>query len=345
MSATNHAFARDLEFLIAPLGSTIASTQTITLANNSAANLNDLTLSWLASSGANSDTGQTDFTNLPDFVETDNCVPGGESLPGGTTGPAFSLATGQACAITITFAPQASCTWLPGLYGGVSPSVCPLALTAELVVNYPPSAVTNDFLCPSSSTGGCKFAVPIAGTGLSLVQASTPELDFSAEAFGEASLPQALSFTNSGATPAQILPYAPCTVSAIGGQVPLTRPLVYPPGPPSPQFPAVSRPACKLWVLLFRTLTLQQFSTTATSILQRCSRISRSRPTRVREHCSHLSNRAALRLHLCRSQDKPTFRVSITSWNSILSSAPIPSTIHRLPATLANSMADGSLWN
>jgi len=38
--------------------------------------------------------------------------------------------------------------------------------------------------------------VRITGTGLSFIQPSTAELDFGAEAFGEASLPQLLYFTN-----------------------------------------------------------------------------------------------------------------------------------------------------
>ena len=222
------------------LGSTGSSSQTITLANNSSGDVDNLTLTWLpASDGPNSDTGQTDFTNMSDFLEADNCVSGGEVLPANTTSSTFSLATGQACTIRVAFAPQASCTWLPGVFGGAAPSVCPLALTAQVVVDYPSSATSNDLLCPLS-TSDCRFAVPIVGRGLSFVQPSTPELDFSAEAFGEASLPQALSFTNTGTTPVQVLPYAACTMPATGGQVPLTHPLVYPPGPPSGEFPVVA---------------------------------------------------------------------------------------------------------
>jgi hypothetical protein len=57
------------------------------------------------------------------------------------------------------------------------------------------------------------FEVPITGIGVSALQPSTPELDFSAEAVGEASLSQLLSFANHSANPVQILPSstAPCT--------------------------------------------------------------------------------------------------------------------------------------
>jgi hypothetical protein len=88
-------------------------------------------------------------------------------------------------------------------------------LNAALTVNNVPS-VDNDQ----------KFTVPITGNGLSFIQPSTSELDFGAEAFGEASLPQLLSFTNYGATPVQILPKAACVNSFFGQTRPLPHPLV-----------------------------------------------------------------------------------------------------------------------
>ena len=189
------------------LGSTNPSTQTITLTNtqpSGTAPLTGLTLTWVAASGSFNDTGQTDFTNLPDFTEQDNCA-----VPAGST---FSLLPGQSCTATVSFAPQESCTWLPN-QGGTPPAQCPLALTATLTVNNVPS-VDNDG----------NFLVPIAGTGLSFIQLSTGELDFGSEALGEASLPQLLNLTNYGTTPVQILPRGTC-VSAFGQTLTLPHPL------------------------------------------------------------------------------------------------------------------------
>jgi hypothetical protein len=69
-----------------------------------------------------------------------------------------------------------------------------------------------------------EFLVPISGIGLSAIQPSTPELDFGAEAVSEASLPQALSFTNSSANPVQILGSQPC-VNPQTGPLHLPHPL------------------------------------------------------------------------------------------------------------------------
>jgi hypothetical protein len=191
------------------LGSTNLSSQTITLTNiQPSAPLTGLTLTWLAPSGSNSDTGQTDFTNLPNFSEADTCA-----LP---TGSPFDLLAGQSCTITISFAPQESCTWLPDL-GGTPPAQCPLALSALLTVSNVPSSDNDQ-----------NFTIPIKGTGLSFVQPSTPQLDFSAEAFGEASAPQLLYFTNQGATPVQILPTATCVNSTPNQFHTLPHPLIYP---------------------------------------------------------------------------------------------------------------------
>jgi hypothetical protein len=190
------------------LGSTNPSTETVTLTNvqpNSA--LTGLTLTWLVPPDLNSDTGQTDFTNQPNFTESDNCA-----VP---TGSPFNLAAGQSCTITISFAPQESCTWLPD-NGGNAPDQCPLALSALLTVNNVPS-VDNDQT----------FLVPVTGTGESFLQPSTPQLAFSAEAFGEASLPQQLFFTNYGVTPVQILPPAPCVNNILNQFHMLPHPLVY----------------------------------------------------------------------------------------------------------------------
>jgi hypothetical protein len=198
-----------LTFLPQLLGSTNPSTQTITLTNTQAgAALTGLTLNWIAPSGSSSDTGQTDFTNLPDFTEADTCA-----VPAGST---FSLLAGQSCVITVSFAPQESCTWLPD-QGGIAPAQCPLALSALLSIGNVPSVDIDQ-----------NFTVPITGTGMSFVEPSAPQLNFGAEAFGEASPPQLLNFTNSGATPVQILPAAPCVNSTLNQFHTLPHPLEYP---------------------------------------------------------------------------------------------------------------------
>jgi hypothetical protein len=198
-----------LTFAPQMLGSTSPTTQTITLSNTQAsgsAPLTGLTLSWFAASGSSSDTGQTDFTNLPNFIEQDTCA--------SPAGSAFNLAPGQSCNVTVSFAPQASCTWLPN-QGGTPPTQCPMTESAALTVNNVPS-VDNDQ----------KFTVSVTGNGLSFIQPSTSELDFGAEALGETSLPQLLYFTNYGATPVQILPKATCANTVYGQTHFLPHPLV-----------------------------------------------------------------------------------------------------------------------
>jgi hypothetical protein len=171
-----------------------ATTQTVTLTNSdpSGGALNGLTLQFELFTDQNF-APYSDFNQLPNFTASDNCVTGGEILPPNGTGSAFSLAAGQSCSITASFLPQQSCNWL------APPSLCPSPLSARLIVNSPASA-DNDKL----------FSVLITGIGLSLIQPSTPELDFGPEAVGEASLSQLLTFTNSSANPVQILGSAPC---------------------------------------------------------------------------------------------------------------------------------------
>src|SRR5258708_3351853 len=173
------------------LGS-IPTTQTITLTNTDPSNatLTGLSISNL-SEPTPAFTGFSDFTGLHNFAEQDNCA----SAPQAT----FSLAPQQSCSITISFAPQQSCPWLP--FGappsalGASPSLCPFPLTATLTVN-----------SPTSADNLTAFAVPITGAGLSAIVPSTPELDFGAEAVGETSPAQVLSFTNQSNFPVHVLP-------------------------------------------------------------------------------------------------------------------------------------------
>jgi hypothetical protein len=183
------------------------TSQTITLANNSpqGATVNGLQLQFDPGSGF---FGPSDFDGLPNYAEQDNCAP--------SVGETFFLLAGQFCSITITFTPQESCPWLPSLsQSGTPPALCPVLLAASLTVN-----------SPSSADNDTSFKVPITGTGLSAVTPSTAELDFSAEALGESSLPQLLSFTNRSPNPVQILGSNPCVNNPpVGGTNILPRPL------------------------------------------------------------------------------------------------------------------------
>jgi hypothetical protein len=185
------------------------TTQTITLTNTglSGTPLSGLSLSFSPQSGLLSPFGPSDFDGLANFTEQDNC-----SSPAGSS---FSLAPQQSCSITIAFSPQQSCPWLPSTsLGGEPPSACPFPLTATLTVNSPISA---DNLTA--------FAVPINGAGFSAMVPSTPELDFGAEALGEMSVPQLLSFTNQSTAPVQILPALNSTcVNPAVGVLTLARP-------------------------------------------------------------------------------------------------------------------------
>jgi hypothetical protein len=190
------------------------TTQTITLSNSDLAGntLNGLTLSLAPGTGVFDNNAPSDFNGLPNFTEQDTCA--------SPAGSSFSLAPGQSCVITITFAPQESCPWLP--FGspvsmaGAPPADCPIPLTATLTVNSPVSADTNT-----------AFAVPISGFGASAIEPSVPEIDFGAEALSESSLPHSLTFTNFSANPVQILDFAPCLnpPPSVSGNVPhLTLP-------------------------------------------------------------------------------------------------------------------------
>jgi hypothetical protein len=192
-----------------------ATTQTITLTNNSASILNGLALQWGVNPG-DFNGAPSDFNGLPNFAHADTCA-----SPFGSN---FSLSAGASCTITVSFTPQEGCPWIPFAYQGNSPGItgiapeyCPFALGATLTVT-----------SPSSADSDTSFAVPISGIGLSAIQPSTPELDFGAEeplSPPEASLPQTLSFTNTSANAVQILGTAPC-VNPPRGSLTLPHPLL-----------------------------------------------------------------------------------------------------------------------
>ncbi len=179
--------------------------QSIAISNNSSATLSGLTLSLTNITDINFN-GESDFNGEPAFTETDACGAGGAP----SQGQPFDLGPGQSCAIAVTFSPQESCPWLPfpnsPSINGASPEWCPFPQSATLTV-----------ASPSSADEDTLFAASLTGIGLSAIQPSTSELDFSAEEQlnpPEASLPQTLSFTNNGANPVQILGGAPCTNAA-----------------------------------------------------------------------------------------------------------------------------------
>jgi len=196
------------------------TTQSITLTNSYGSSLTGLTAAF-ADDNSYAFAGPSDFTGLPSFTETDACGPGG----GPSNGHPFDLASGQSCAITVTFSPQESCPWLPfpppsssSSSQGAAPEVCPLPLQNFFV------QVSVPLIQDKNPDGWPIFAVPISGIGFSAIQPSTPELDFGAENQSnpsEASLPQALSFTNYSANPVQILGRASCENPPKG---PLTLP-------------------------------------------------------------------------------------------------------------------------
>ncbi|HEY7095854.1 MAG TPA: choice-of-anchor D domain-containing protein [Terriglobales bacterium] len=190
------------------LGAT-PSQQTIVVTNTDASGkaLNNITIRL---QNINSPFGGfSDFTGLPNFTEQDNCI----DAPGGS----FSLAPQQSCTVTIFFAPQQSCPWLPSASsGGTPPAQCPSFLTDKVIIDSPESTTTTD----SNTT----FVVPLTGQGLSTLIPSVPELDYGSQAPGETSPAQTVSFVNQGSAPVQILPaITPCTSTA-SQQLP--RPLV-----------------------------------------------------------------------------------------------------------------------
>jgi hypothetical protein len=204
-----------LSFPAQLLGS-LATTQTITLANNSGSTLNNLTLAFSNNGDSNFYAGgqSGDFTPTPSFLETDACGLNGVA----SNGQPFSLDSGQSCLITVSFSPQEACPWLPfgnpPTISGAAPEWCPFPQTAEVTAN-----------SPSSADNDKSFTVPINGIGLSAIVPSVNELDFGAEqqsvggAGGEASLPQMLTFTNNSLSPLQILGSRPCTNPPTGQNV------------------------------------------------------------------------------------------------------------------------------
>jgi len=185
------------------------SQQTITLTNTdpSAQTLTNITIRL---QNINSPFGGfSDFTGLPNFTEQDNCTD--------TSGSPFSLASQQSCTITVFFAPQQSCPWLPSTAsGGTPPAQCPSILSDKVIIDSPDSTTTID----SNTT----FAVAITGQGLSSLIPSVPELDYGSQAPGETSPAQTVSFVNQGSTSVQILPAVTPCASTANQQLP--RPLV-----------------------------------------------------------------------------------------------------------------------
>ncbi len=187
-----------------------ATSQTITLTNNTSSQLSGLTLRVRDDDSQLFYNSGGDFNGVPNFTEQDNCEQQGS----------ITLNSGASCTITVLFSPQESCPWLPQSSGtaniqGAAPAVCPLRLTGALTVTVPTGSADADN----------EFSVPITGTGLSQLVPSVPEIDFGWEALGEASPPQTVTFTNQSPNPVTILPAgAPCAY------------------PPTPQVPELSRP-------------------------------------------------------------------------------------------------------
>jgi hypothetical protein len=198
-----------------------ATTQTVTLTNTSGTPLTGLSLRFgdvdsLLFYGVPTLGG--DFNGVPNFTEQDTCTQQGS----------ITLDPGTSCTITISFSPQESCPWLPQPPNGnpgvgeLPPAQCPLLLSAALTVTVPSGSADADN----------QFSLPMTGSGLSRIVPSVPEIDFGAEAVGEASSPQMLTFTNQSPNPVTILPAAPCTFSSTFGAPPLSRPPISSSGQP-----------------------------------------------------------------------------------------------------------------
>jgi len=211
-----------LTFVPQLLGST-ATTQTVTLSNVSGAALTGLTLSLPENdSDQFYGAGGGDFNGVPHFTEQDTC--GGQTGLGNAK--TFNLDAAASCTITVAFSPQESCPWLPSPASqgidSLAPAQCPIALSAGLTLTLPKG---------TSADTDNTFVVPITGTGMSFIVPSVPELDFGAEAVGEASPPQTVTFTNQSLNPVRILESLPasspsCVYSIKGQGPPLDRPPV-----------------------------------------------------------------------------------------------------------------------
>lgn len=194
--------------------SSVSRTITITNTDLAGSTLTGLSIAWDPTAGSNFISGFSDFNGWPSFAELDTCA----SSPGST----FSLHSQESCTITVFFSPQQSCAWLPST--GATPAQCPPFLGGT-VPTPPALPAAVRVITPRSADGNKTFTVPITGIGLSAVIPSTPELNFGAEAIGQSSIPQTLSFTNQGPFPVQILPAASPANLCSAAQVTLTRPV------------------------------------------------------------------------------------------------------------------------
>jgi hypothetical protein len=185
-----------------------ATTQTVTVTNTTGSPLDGVTVQPIPPAGSllfyGLPLGGGDFNGNPSFTilqtgQANDCT---TLAPPGSP---FTLQT--SCTVTVQFAPQESCPWMPAALGGASagppysepPSLCPTRLSNQLFVNTPATA-TKD----SDGT----FSLPLTGNGVSAIVPSTGELDFGSEAVGEASPPETLTFTNDSPNAVQVLPGA-----------------------------------------------------------------------------------------------------------------------------------------
>ena len=224
------------------LGS-VPTTQTFTLTNTDPSGnpVNGLSMKF---TGNDSDqfyqNGGADFNGLPNFT----VVPTGETNDCTTLAPlgsSFDLPPNNSCTITISFAPQQSCPWLPfgSLPLGLPPAKCPGLFNPNVAVGSPLVSAGLTVNSPSSADGDKTFYLPVSGTGLSALVPSAPELDFGTEDLGESSQPQALSFINQGTTSVQILPAANISSVCNIANVLQSQPFFLPRPPQSGQVPGL----------------------------------------------------------------------------------------------------------
>lgn len=214
-----------------------ATSQTVTLTNNSSSPLSQATLQFgdVDSLLFYSPRG-ADFNGVPNFTEQDNCTQQG----------AISLAAGASCTITVFFSPQQSCPWLPQAQQGASaiqglaPASCPITLTANLTVTVPSGSADAD----------TEFSVPVSGTGLDAIVPSVPEIDFGWETVGEAGPPRSVTFTNQSQNPIAILPSMPCVYSTVS----------FPSGEPRPPIQNGQPLASGITMVATQTAAITSFS-------------------------------------------------------------------------------------
>ena len=169
LPGTDYADSGGCDFSRSDAGIRPTTTQTITLTNNSGshAERSDVAV-------RNVDTGCS--AEIPAISTGCRILRSRIRVPL-PSGQVSRSAAGGSCTITVSFAPQEGCPWLPFPYGGnpagitgVAPEYCPFPLGATLTVVSPVERGRRNLFCPADHRPRAQRLQP-----------STPELDFGAE--------------------------------------------------------------------------------------------------------------------------------------------------------------------